>query len=103
MEGEYVPKDVPKAWSYLLKAGDEYQDPEALNQIGIAYFTAEYFTLFLISMPSYGQQVNYSKALNYFYQAANLGHSEAMKNMGIMYYNGYGVDKAWSLLLSVTS
>ncbi len=54
-------------------------------------------------MPSYGQQVNYSKALNYFYQAANLGHSEAMKNMGIMYYNGYGVDKAWSLLLSVTS
>ncbi|KAK8800560.1 hypothetical protein WA158_006878 [Blastocystis sp. Blastoise] len=81
VNGEELPKDVSRAWELLQKAG-EMRDPEAINRIGLAYYSGDY-----------DQSVDYTKALNSFLEAGNLGNAEALKNAGIMYYNGMGVNK----------
>ena len=41
---------------------------------------------------TYGYQHDYTKALEYWHRAAELGFSEAYTNIGLAYYNGDGVE-----------
>jgi TPR repeat protein len=56
-------------------------DPQGLFCMGDIYFNG-----------LEGFMVDYPKALNYFKQAARLGHSNAFVNEGVMYFNGLGTD-----------
>ena len=39
-----------------------------------------------------GVEQNYDAALDWFMKAAELGDSDAMYNLGVMYYSGEGVE-----------
>ena len=56
------------------------QTPEELNTKGKEYYYAE----------------NYTKAVECYRQAAEQGYAKAQCNLGVCYYNGYGVPQSYS-------
>lgn len=54
-------------------------DAEAQYSLGLSYLYA------------YGVSQNYSKAVEWFQEAANQGHAEAQFVLGVIYGNGTGV------------
>ena len=45
---------------------------------------------------SEGVEQNYTKAVEYYERAANLGNSDALYNLGVCYYKGYGVEQNYT-------
>ena len=79
-ESEQKVKDL----ELLLKTGvSQISDIDQIYATGRAYHFGE------------GVEKNYTKAANYYLEAANLGHDDAMKMVGYMYKNGFGVVQSY--------
>ena len=80
-KGDVVEADIEKSIEWAKKAA-ELGDGERIFQYAIAYFTGE--------DPVTEDK---AKAVEFFVLAANAGDATAMKNLGVCYNNGYGVDR----------
>jgi TPR repeat protein len=76
-DGTGVDKNTAKALEYLALAADGGHD-FAANDLGVIY-----------SKGALGQKQNLKLALNLFLQAAEKGNPEAMKNIAVLFKNGF--------------
>ena len=44
-------------------------------------------------------EVDYAKARDYYEQAAAKGNADALNNLGVLYHNGYGVERDYNKAL----
>ena len=78
--GEYVKKDLKKAFSFYKKAADQ---DEMYAQYALALFYSS----------GKGVQQDYAQALHWFHKAADQGYDKALHAIGLVYHLGEGVPK----------
>lgn len=96
--GEGVKESSTEAINYYYKAAilNNRNAFEALKnlaeegEIDAQYYLGELFS------NGYGVPLDYSKALYWYVQAANMSHSDALRCVGQIYENGYGVKANYS-------
>ncbi|KAF9277137.1 hypothetical protein BGZ88_001346 [Linnemannia elongata] len=78
LNGVGVPKDLTKAFEYMLKAAQKGLMP-IYEEIGAMYFAGQ------------GTPQDYEQARSWFLKSAHLGHPVSQYYLGIMYSQGRGV------------
>ena len=78
--GRGVPKNYPRAVSWLLKAANE-GDSTGMNNLGVMYANG------------FGVPKDYQEAVSWYRKAADAGYVPAMANLGSMYEKGNGFAK----------
>lgn len=78
--GRYLEKDINKAKNYYLKAY-KLNEEHAIGMLGLLEYNNE----------------NYNDAVNYFKAGVALSDINSMYYLGLCSYNGYGMDKDYTL------